>query len=99
MSDREKLDEGNINDKVAHCEGWSYVDGALHAEYVFKNFQQAFSFMTQAAFVSEKLNHHPNWTNVYKTVTIDLSTHDAGGVTELDFKWVSAVIDIYNEYR
>jgi 4a-hydroxytetrahydrobiopterin dehydratase len=58
---------------------------------VFKDFNAAFGFMTRAALVAEKLDHHPEWSNVYKTVDVTLSTHDAGGVTELDVKLAQAM--------
>ena len=68
--------------------GWSEVQGrdAISKKFVFKDFNQAFGFMTRAALVAEKMDHHPEWFNVYKTVEVTLSTHDAGGVTELDVK-------------
>lgn len=68
--------------------GWTMVDGrdALTKTFVFKNFVDAFGFMTRCAIWAEKWNHHPEWFNVYKTVDVTLSTHDAGGLTELDVK-------------
>jgi 4a-hydroxytetrahydrobiopterin dehydratase len=68
--------------------GWGEVSGrdAITRKFVFKNFNQAFGFMTRAALIAEKMDHHPEWFNVYKTVEVTLSTHDAGGVTELDLK-------------
>lgn len=68
--------------------GWQMADGrdALKKTYQFKNFIEAFGFMTRAALWAEKLDHHPEWSNVYKTVEVTLSTHDAGGLTELDVK-------------
>jgi 4a-hydroxytetrahydrobiopterin dehydratase len=68
--------------------GWSEVSGrdAITKKFVFEDFNAAFGFMTRAALVAEKLDHHPEWFNVYKTVEVTLSTHDAGGVTELDIK-------------
>jgi 4a-hydroxytetrahydrobiopterin dehydratase len=68
--------------------GWSEVDGrdAIAKTFTFKDFNQAFGFMTRAALVAEKMDHHPEWFNVYKTVQVTLATHDAGGVTELDVK-------------
>jgi 4a-hydroxytetrahydrobiopterin dehydratase len=73
--------------------GWSEVSGrdAITKRYVFKDFNAAFGFMTRAALVAEKLDHHPEWTNVYKTVEVVLSTHDAGGVTEKDIKLAEAM--------
>ncbi|QDY69909.1 4a-hydroxytetrahydrobiopterin dehydratase [Qingshengfaniella alkalisoli] len=68
--------------------GWSMVEGrnAITKTYQFKNFIEAFGWMTRAAIHAEKMNHHPEWFNVYKTVEVTLSTHDAGGLTELDVK-------------
>ncbi len=73
---------------LAKLTGWSEVSGrdAIAKKFVFKDFNAAFGFMTRAALVAEKLDHHPEWFNVYKTVEVTLSTHDAGGVTELDVK-------------
>ena len=73
---------------LAKLSGWSEVAGrdAIAKKFVFKDFNQAFGFMTRAALVAEKMDHHPEWFNVYKTVEVTLSTHDAGGVTELDIK-------------
>lgn len=64
---------------------WQVVDGKLHKEFVFADFIEAFGFMTRCAITAEKMNHHPEWFNVYKKVTVDLMTHEAGGLTELDF--------------
>jgi 4a-hydroxytetrahydrobiopterin dehydratase len=66
--------------------GWREVQGrdAIGKTFIFKDFNEAFGFMTRAALVAEKMDHHPEWRNVYKTVEVVLSTHDAGGVTELD---------------
>ncbi len=68
--------------------GWEMVEGrdAIHKTFVFKNFVDAFSFMTRAALWAEKWNHHPEWSNVYKTVEVTLTTHDAGGLSALDAK-------------
>jgi 4a-hydroxytetrahydrobiopterin dehydratase len=73
---------------LAKLAGWSEVKGrdAITRKFVFKDFNEAFGFMTRAALVAEKLDHHPEWFNVYKTVEVTLSTHDAGGLTELDVK-------------
>jgi 4a-hydroxytetrahydrobiopterin dehydratase len=80
---RQTADE--IERGLRELEGWSEVDGKLHKEFNFPDFVSAFGFMTQVALHAEKLNHHPDWSNVYNTVTVDLSTHDVGGITELDF--------------
>jgi len=73
--------------------GWSEVQGrdAIGKTFVFKDFNEAFGFMTRAALVAEKMDHHPEWRNVYKTVEVALSTHDAGGVTQLDIDLASAM--------
>jgi 4a-hydroxytetrahydrobiopterin dehydratase len=73
--------------------GWSEGSGrdAITRKFVFKDFNQAFGFMTRAALVAEKMDHHPEWFNVHKTVEVTLSTHDAGGVTELDVKLAEAM--------
>jgi len=73
---------------LAKLSGWSEVSGrdAIVKKFVFKDFNEAFGFMARAALVAEKLDHHPEWFNVYKTVEVTLSTHDAGGLTELDIK-------------
>jgi 4a-hydroxytetrahydrobiopterin dehydratase len=73
---------------LARLKGWTEVNGrdAITKKFVFADFNQAFGFMTRAALVAEKLDHHPEWFNVYKNVEVTLSTHDAGGLTELDVK-------------
>lgn len=75
-------------DALKELDGWTIAaDGAaLTRTFTFRNFSEAFAFMTRAALAAEKLDHHPEWSNVYKTVEVRLSTHDAGGLTELDFK-------------
>ena len=78
---------------LARLSGWSEVSGrdAISKKFTFKDFNQAFGFMTRAALVAEKMDHHPEWFNVYKTVEVTLATHDAGGVTELDVKLAEAM--------
>jgi 4a-hydroxytetrahydrobiopterin dehydratase len=79
---QQQLDELNHNSD----QEWSITGGKLHKTFSFKNFIEAFGFMTGAAIHAEKLNHHPEWSNVYRTVAVDLVTHEAGGITEIDFK-------------
>lgn len=81
-----------INEKLKEFEGWEYEEGALHTIFEFDNFKEAFSAMTRIAFECEKLNHHPEWSNVYNSLEIYLSTHDAVGVTEKDFE-LAGIID------
>jgi 4a-hydroxytetrahydrobiopterin dehydratase len=78
---------------LAKLAGWSAVKDrdAISRKFVFKDFNEAFGFMTRAALVAEKMDHHPEWFNVYKTVEVTLATHDAGGVTELDVKLAEAM--------
>ena len=78
---------------LATLKSWSEVKGrdAITKKFVFADFNEAFGFMTRAALMAEKLDHHPEWFNVYKTVDVTLSTHDAGGVTELDIKLAEAM--------
>ncbi len=82
-----KLTDAQIQGNLAQVDGWTIENGKLHKEFQFDNFISAFGFMTQLALVAESLNHHPEWFNVYNRVTIDLTTHDAGGISELDFQW------------
>ncbi len=78
---------------LAKLSGWSDAKGrdAITKKFVFADFNAAFGFMARAALVAEKLDHHPEWFNVYKTVEVTLSTHDAGGLTELDVKLAEAM--------
>src|SRR3974390_2189892 len=78
---------------LARLKGWSEVKDrdAINKKFVFADFNAAFGFMTRAALVAEKLDHHPEWFNVYKTVEVTLSTHDAGGLTDRDIKLAEAM--------
>src|SRR5207253_10828420 len=84
----QKLTGQSRNSALARLKGWTEVNGrdAITKKFVFKDFNEAFGFMARAALVAEKLDHHPEWFNVYRTVEVTLSTHDAGGVTDLDIK-------------
>lgn len=75
-----------LNTAIPEEEQWQIVDGKLHKEFVFKSFIRAFGWMGQMAIWSEKLNHHPEWSNVYNKVKVDLVTHEVQGISELDFK-------------
>jgi 4a-hydroxytetrahydrobiopterin dehydratase len=90
---REKLTGEAREAALAKLAGWSEVKGrdAITRKFEFRNFNEAFGFMSRAALMAEKLDHHPEWFNVYKTVEVTLSTHDAGGVTELDIKLADAM--------
>lgn len=81
---RARLSDAEIQEALARLPDWTLVDGKLHREYTFADFVHAFGFMTSVALVAESLNHHPEWVNVYRTVRVDLMTHDVGGISELD---------------
>ncbi len=83
--------ELQILSRLKDLEGWEYEDNAIHATFEFDDFKDAFSVMTRIAFEVEKINHHPDWSNVYNTLQISLSTHDAGGVTEKDFQLATII--------
>ena len=88
-----RLDDSQIQAALGELTSWQLVEGrsAISRQFKFKNFNEAFGFMTRAALVAEKINHHPEWSNVYSSVNVTLSTHDAGGVTELDIKLAKAM--------
>ena len=79
-----RLSQEDIEEELKGLQGWSVVNEKLHKEFLFDNFNQAFGFMTRSAMEIEKMNHHPEWFNVYNKITIELTTHDAGGITKND---------------
>ena len=89
----QKLTGQTRSDALRKLSGWSEVSGrdAIARKFVFKDFNQAFGFMTRTALIAEKMDHHPEWFNVYRTVEVTLSTHDAGGVTEKDIALAKAM--------
>lgn len=87
----EKLSKEEITKKLKELQGWTYAKNAIHTSFQFDNFKDAFTVMTRIAFEAEALQHHPNWGNVYNQLEISLSTHDAEGVTEKDFKLARAI--------
>ena len=88
-----KLTEGERAELLPVLQGWSMVEGrdAIHKRFTFKNFNEAFGWMCRVALVAEKLDHHPEWFNVYNRVEVTLATHDAGGVTENDIAMAKAM--------
>jgi 4a-hydroxytetrahydrobiopterin dehydratase len=86
-------DKLTIAAALAALPGWHAVDGrdAIQKRFVFRDFSEAFGWMTRVALVAEKMDHHPEWFNVYKTVDVTLATHDAGGVTALDVALAKAM--------
>jgi len=79
-----RLSQTDIDEELKSLPGWNVVNEKLHKEFQFDSFNQAFGFMTRAAMEIEKMNHHPEWFNVYNKITIELTTHDAGGITKND---------------
>ena len=86
-----KLTESEIKDKIELLQDWDYCDNALNTDFEFDNFKDCMSAMNRIAFECEALNHHPEWKNVYNKLEIRLTTHDAGGVTDLDFKLAKTI--------
>ncbi|RMF24810.1 MAG: pterin-4-alpha-carbinolamine dehydratase [Bacteroidetes bacterium] len=79
---------------------WKEENDRLKATFTFRDFTEAFAFMTEVAFAAERLNHHPNWSNVWNTVSFELNTHDAGGkVTERDHRLAREIDKIFEKYR
>ena len=78
------LQEKELRELNKSAEGWKIFKNYIEKDFIFKDFVDAFSFMTKVAMISEKYNHHPEWTNTYAKVNIKLTTHDLGGLTNLD---------------
>ena len=87
----QRLGDDEIAALCADLPGWKLASGALHREFRFRDFSEAFSFMTRVAMVAEQHDHHPEWSNVYDRVVVDLRTHDAGGLTHKDFDLARAI--------
>ena len=81
-----KLSDADVEKKLAELEGWSLDEGKLHKKFKFADFREAFGFMASIATAAEAMDHHPEWFNVYSRVEVWLTTHDASGITERDFK-------------
>ena len=86
-----KLTEDEIYKRLEDLQDWEFKDEAIHTTFEFENFKEAFSVMVRIAFEAEAQEHHPEWFNVYNRLQISLSTHDAGGVTEKDFKLAHSI--------
>jgi 4a-hydroxytetrahydrobiopterin dehydratase len=87
----ERLEQSTIEAKLSTLEGWQLKAAKLHKSFTFRNFVEAFGFLTQVALEAEKHNHHPEIYNVYRTVTLELSTHDVGGISTLDFELAARI--------
>jgi 4a-hydroxytetrahydrobiopterin dehydratase len=89
-----RLDDAEIERLLAGLPNWALEDGKLHRELRFESFVAAFGFMTRVALLAEKRDHHPDWSNSYDQVVIDLSSHDAGGLSARDFELARAIDEI-----
>lgn len=92
-----KLTEEQLTKALADLPNWQLQEGKLQRTFRFSDFSQAWGFMSRVALVAEKMDHHPEWSNVYNTVQMALSTHDAGGITELDVALARAINHILGE--
>lgn len=94
MATRQKLSEEEVAARLPDLQGWELIDGKLSKTFQFDSFVNAFGFMASVALAAESLNHHPEWSNVYNRVTIALTTHDIGGISDLDFTLAQRIEDI-----
>ncbi|CAB4372006.1 MAG: 4a-hydroxytetrahydrobiopterin dehydratase [Actinobacteria bacterium] len=98
MSPRDRvLSAEEVADRLASIPDWKMVDGHLHREFTYANFAEAWAFMNRVAPIAEELDHHPNWSNVWNSVVIDITSHDSGGPTERCFalaKGIDGVVSI-----
>jgi 4a-hydroxytetrahydrobiopterin dehydratase len=97
----EKLDKKSIENELRHLQGWTLSPDKeeITKNFVFKNFSEAFAFMTQIALHAEKVNHHPEWANVYNKLLIKLTTHDCDGVSHRDIEFAKTVDSIFGDYK
>lgn len=89
-----KMTEQEVLDRLASFGDWQLVNSKLEKEFVFRDFVEAFGFMSRVALVAEKQDHHPEWSNVYKRVKISLTTHELGGISERDFRLAASIDEI-----
>ncbi|MEW6604458.1 MAG: 4a-hydroxytetrahydrobiopterin dehydratase [Thermoproteota archaeon] len=94
--DYRKLPEKEMQEQVAGLDGWNVVNGKVSKTFEFDDFVQAFGFMTRVAMEAEKMNHHPEWFNVYNKIKIDLVTHDVGGISNYDIKLAKTIDRLAN---
>jgi 4a-hydroxytetrahydrobiopterin dehydratase len=90
----EPLDQAAIEERLGSVPGWAVEDGKLHRELEFADFNEAFGFMTRAAMVAEKMNHHPDWSNSWNKVDVDIVNHAAGGISAACFELASKMNDL-----
>ena len=92
-----KLSKQEVAAGLSKLDGWHLVKGSLHRRFEFKDFTQAFGFMKRVALAADRMNHHPDWSNAYNKVTIDLSTHSVGGLTKNDFELAGKIQKIHGK--
>ena len=92
---RQKLNDPEIAAELAKLPGWTYESGKLHRVFTCRDFVHAFGFMTSVALAAEAMNHHPDWSNSWNKVTVDLVTHSSGGVTERDLELALKISQIF----
>jgi len=90
-----KLTDAQVKDSLVTLPGWVLKEAKLHREFKFKDFNEAWGFMGRVALIAEKLDHHPEWFNVWNTVRIDLSTHDVGGLSDRDLELAKRINAVY----
>jgi len=90
----EKLTEKQVAEELAKLPGWTIKSGNLHRGFEFSDFNEAFGFMTRAALIAEAMGHHPDWSNVWNKVVVNLSTHSIGGLSNLDFQLAAKMQDL-----
>ncbi len=93
------LTQNELTNALAGLKDWQIIDGKLHRDLKFKSFVEAFGFMSSIAIVAESQGHHPEWFNVYNRVTIDLVTHDAGGITDKDTELASIINELAKKFN
>ncbi|HZI70142.1 MAG TPA: 4a-hydroxytetrahydrobiopterin dehydratase [Nitrososphaeraceae archaeon] len=95
--DYQKLSQQEIELEIGKIQGWKVANGKLNRTFEFENFVQAFGFMTQVAIQAEKMNHHPEWFNVYNKIEINLVTHDINGISNYDIKLAKTINHLYSK--
>ena len=95
MANLVRLSDAEVRSRCASLPGWELREDALHRELTFRDFVEAFSLMTVVAFMAERMGHHPEWSNVYNRLTIRLTTHDAGCVSENDLTMAGEISRLY----
>jgi 4a-hydroxytetrahydrobiopterin dehydratase len=96
MPERRRLTPDEIGKHLKELDGWTVENDKLHKQFEFGSFVQAFSFMTAGALIAEKMDHHPEWCNVYNRVVIDLTTHDLGGISPFDIDFATALDAVFD---